>query len=87
MPFIQQVSVGRRDVLTVFGTDYNTPDGTGVRDYLHVEDLASGHLAALKYISKNLGCHVHNLGTGKGLSVLEMVQAFEAASGIGVIDA
>lgn len=84
MPFIQQVGVGKREKLSVFGNDYNTPDGTGVRDYLHVDDLAAGHLAALKFLEKNSSngiCKVHNLGTGRGLSVMEMVKGFEAASG------
>ncbi|KAJ4787817.1 UDP-glucose 4-epimerase [Rhynchospora pubera] len=83
MPFVQQVAVGRRQALTVFGTDYSTVDGTGVRDYIHVVDLADGHIAALKKLfnAKNIGCEVYNLGTGKGTSVLQMVQAFEKASG------
>ncbi|XP_057763118.1 UDP-glucose 4-epimerase GEPI48 isoform X1 [Arachis stenosperma] len=82
MPFVQQVAVGRRPALTVFGTDYNTVDGTGVRDYIHVVDLADGHIAALlKLDEPNIGCEVYNLGTGKGTSVLEMVKAFEKASG------
>ncbi|CAD7962563.1 unnamed protein product [Amoebophrya sp. A25] len=82
MPFIQQVGVKRRDKLTVFGNDWPTPDGTGVRDYLHVDDLADGHLAALSYISDKTGCYVHNLGSGRGASVLEMVAGFEKASGV-----
>ncbi|OIW11117.1 hypothetical protein TanjilG_22924 [Lupinus angustifolius] len=82
MPFVQQVAVGRRPALTVFGNDYNTIDGTGVRDYIHVVDLADGHVAALlKLDESNIGCEVYNLGTGKGTSVLEMVRAFEQASG------
>ncbi|KAJ4975233.1 hypothetical protein NE237_000339 [Protea cynaroides] len=82
MPFIQQVAVGRRPALTVFGKDYNTKDGTGVRDYIHVVDLSDGHSAALqKLFDSNIGCEVYNLGTGKGTSVLEMVDAFEKASG------
>ncbi|KAF5198828.1 Udp-glucose 4-epimerase [Thalictrum thalictroides] len=81
MPFVQQVAVGRRPALTVFGNDYSTVDGTGVRDYLHVVDLADGHIAALNKLSdRNIGCEVYNLGTGKGTSVLEMVSAFEKAS-------
>ncbi|EJG1691711.1 UDP-glucose 4-epimerase GalE [Vibrio parahaemolyticus] len=76
MPFIAQVAVGRREKLAVFGNDYPTPDGTGVRDYIHVMDLADGHIAALKS-----GLHIYNLGTGKGSSVLEMVDAFAAACG------
>ncbi|OIV94938.1 hypothetical protein TanjilG_22135 [Lupinus angustifolius] len=82
MPFVQQVAVGRRPTLTVFGNDYNTIDGTGVRDFIHVVDLAYGHIAALlKLDESNIGCEVYNLGTGKGTSVLEMVRAFEQASG------
>ncbi|KAL2527739.1 UDP-glucose 4-epimerase 5 [Abeliophyllum distichum] len=82
MPFVQQVAVGRRPELTVFGTDYGTKDGTGVRDYIHVVDLADGHIAALSKLSDpSIGCEVYNLGTGKGTSVLEMVAAFEKASG------
>merc|ERR1711865_1066543 len=83
MPYIQQVGVGQRKSLTIFGDDYDTPDGTGVRDYLHVEDLAAGHLAALSFISKQTEacCTARNLGTGKGYSVLEMVKAFERHSG------
>jgi len=80
MPFISQVAVGKREQLQVFGGDYETPDGTGVRDYIHVVDLARGHLAALKAINQP-GCEAINLGTGQGYSVLEMVQAFEQASG------
>ncbi|GJV58505.1 UDP-glucose 4-epimerase GEPI48 [Tanacetum coccineum] len=82
MPFIQQVAVGRQPALQVFGTDYSTKDGTGVRDYIHVVDLADGHTAALSKLSDpNIGCEVYNLGTGKGTSVLELVSAFEKASG------
>lgn len=82
MPFIQQVAVGRRECLSVFGDDYNTPDGTGVRDYIHVLDLADGHICALKKIlDMEKGYIVHNLGSGKGHSVLDMVTGFEAASG------
>ncbi|GLT90759.1 hypothetical protein SLE2022_086770 [Rubroshorea leprosula] len=82
MPFVQQVAVGRRPALTVFGNDYSTKDGTGVRDYIHVVDLADGHIAALcKLSDSKIGCEVYNLGTGKGTSVLEMVAAFEKASG------
>ncbi|EGA68186.1 UDP-glucose 4-epimerase [Vibrio sinaloensis DSM 21326] len=79
MPFIAQVAVGRREKLSVFGNDYPTPDGTGVRDYIHVMDLADGHIAALKAVGDQAGLHIYNLGTGKGSSVLEMVQAFAAA--------
>ncbi|KAG6600513.1 hypothetical protein SDJN03_05746, partial [Cucurbita argyrosperma subsp. sororia] len=82
MPFVQQVAVGRRPALTVFGTDYSTKDGTGVRDYIHVVDLADGHIAAVRKLdAAGVGCEVYNLGTGKGTSVLEMVAAFEKASG------
>ncbi|MQM07244.1 hypothetical protein Taro_040082 [Colocasia esculenta] len=83
MPFVQQVAVGRRPALTVFGNDYSTKDGTGVRDYIHIVDLSDGHVAALQKLfdGSNIGCGVYNLGTGKGTSVLEMVAAFEKASG------
>ncbi|CAA0812078.1 UDP-glucose 4-epimerase 5 [Striga hermonthica] len=82
MPFVQQVAVGRRPALTVYGTDYGTKDGTGVRDYIHVVDLADGHIAAVNKLSDpSVGCEVYNLGTGRGTSVLEMVAAFEKASG------
>ena len=80
MPFISQTAVGRREKLSVFGNDYDTPDGTGIRDYIHVTDLASGHVAALRLMA-DPQCTALNLGTGNGHSVLEMVQAFEAASG------
>ncbi|MEO1745868.1 MAG: UDP-glucose 4-epimerase GalE [Pseudomonadota bacterium] len=80
MPFISQVAVGRRDKLSIFGADYDTPDGTGVRDYIHVSDLAAGHVAALKLLNQPQ-CTAINLGTGRGYSVLEMVRAFEEASG------
>ncbi|MCY9851650.1 UDP-glucose 4-epimerase GalE [Vibrio mediterranei] len=81
MPFIAQVAVGRREKLAVFGNDYPTPDGTGVRDYIHVMDLADGHIAALKAVGLKSGLHIYNLGTGKGSSVLEMVDAFAKACG------
>lgn len=81
MPFIAQVAVGRREKLQVFGDDYPTPDGTGVRDYIHVVDLADGHLAALRYATGRPGCHIFNLGTGKGTSVLDLLHAFEEAAG------
>ena len=81
MPFVAQVAVGRRDRLQVFGGDYATHDGTGVRDYIHVVDLVRGHLRALEFLSLNVGCHIYNLGTGRGQSVLDMVRAFERASG------
>ncbi|MFA0314582.1 UDP-glucose 4-epimerase GalE [Vibrio cyclitrophicus] len=80
LPFVAQVAVGRRDRLGVFGNDYHTPDGTGVRDYIHVVDLADGHLAALNTVGSQQGLHIFNLGTGQGNSVLEMVAAFEQAS-------
>jgi UDP-glucose 4-epimerase len=83
MPYVQQVAVGRRPQLTVFGSDYPTVDGTGVRDYIHVMDLAAGHVAALRklFSTPNLGCVPYNLGTGRGTSVLQMVEAFKKASG------
>ena len=81
MPYIAQVAVGRRERLTVFGNDYPTPDGTGVRDYIHVLDLADGHIAALRHCHGRAGTHVYNLGTGRGHSVLEALRAFERASG------
>ncbi|EMM0233381.1 UDP-glucose 4-epimerase GalE [Providencia rettgeri] len=79
-PFIAQVAVGRHKEVMVFGADYPTPDGTGVRDYIHVMDLASGLIAALNGVSQKAGLHIYNLGTGKGTSVLEMIAAFEKAS-------
>lgn len=82
MPYITQVAVGRREYLHIYGDDYNTPDGTGVRDYIHVVDLAKGHLKALDFALENRGTEVFNLGTGRGYSVLEVVKAFEAASGV-----
>ncbi|MGQ9659835.1 MAG: UDP-glucose 4-epimerase GalE [Thermochromatium sp.] len=81
MPYIAQVAVGRRPHLNVFGNDYPTPDGTGVRDYIHVVDLAEGHVAALRYLDTHEGVVTVNLGTGRGYSVLDMVRAFSAASG------
>jgi UDP-glucose 4-epimerase len=82
MPFIAQVCVGRREKLSVFGTDYDTPDGTGVRDYIHVVDLAKGHVAALeKLYTSDVGCKAVNLGTGKGVSVLELVDGMGRATG------
>jgi UDP-glucose 4-epimerase len=83
MPFIAQVCVGRRDKLSVFGNDYNTPDGTGVRDYIHVVDLAKGHVAALDTLYKDptIGCRAVNLGTGQGVSVLELVKGMGDATG------
>ncbi|MBG14095.1 MAG: UDP-glucose 4-epimerase GalE [Alcanivorax sp.] len=81
MPYVAQVAVGKREQLRVFGDDYDTPDGTGVRDYIHVMDLAEGHLAALDALARDGGLITTNLGTGRGYSVLEMVRAFAAASG------
>ncbi len=82
MPYISQVAVGRREHLSVFGNDYPTPDGTGVRDYIHVVDLARGHVAALAWAASHSGTEVFNLGTGRGSSVLQLVSAFERATGI-----
>ena len=82
MPYITQVAVGKLDKLHVFGDDYATPDGTGVRDYIHVVDLAKGHVKALKAVEENCGVAIYNLGTGRGYSVLEVVHAFEKVSGV-----
>ena len=82
MPYITQVAIGRREKLSVYGNDYDTHDGTGVRDYIHVVDLAKGHVAAVKYVLENKGCEVFNLGTGTGYSVLDMVHSFEKANGV-----
>jgi len=84
MPYITQVAVGKRKELGVFGNDYDTPDGTGVRDYIHVCDLASGHVAALQAIEKKCGLAVYNLGTGHGYSVLDVVKAFIKVNGVDV---
>ncbi len=81
MPFVAQVAIGRRDKLSVFGGDYPTIDGTGVRDYIHVVDLAAGHLKAMDALSSTHGCQAYNLGTGNGYSVLQVVNAFAQASG------
>jgi len=83
VPYVAQVAIGRLKELSVFGNDYDTPDGTGVRDYIHVVDLAKGHLAAMKKVlgNKGMGAHAYNLGTGKGSSVLEVVAAMEKATG------
>jgi UDP-glucose 4-epimerase len=81
MPYVAQVAVGRRPRLTVFGNDYPTPDGTGVRDYIHVSDLAAGHVAALRRLIDTPGSFIVNLGTGTGYSVLDVVSAYESASG------
>ncbi|STZ76010.1 UDP-glucose 4-epimerase GalE [Bergeriella denitrificans] len=82
LPYICQVASGKLPYLSVFGDDYDTPDGTGVRDYIHVVDLAEGHLKAMQARADRPGVHIFNLGTGQGYSVLEMVRAFEAASGL-----
>jgi len=82
MPFITQVAVGKRDKMTVFGDDYPTPDGTCIRDYIHVVDLARGHIKALERIENEAGLFTFNLGTGRGYSVMEIVRAFERESGI-----
>lgn len=82
VPYIAQVAIGKLDHLNVFGNDYDTPDGTGVRDYIHVVDLAKGHVKALKKIEDNSGLSIYNLGTGKGYSVLDIVRNFEAATGV-----
>ena len=84
MPYITQVAVGKRPELGVFGNDYDTHDGTGVRDYIHVVDLANGHLKALEKINENPGLAIYNLGTGTGYSVLDVVKNFEAATGVKV---
>jgi UDP-glucose 4-epimerase len=81
MPYLTQVALGRREHLRIFGGDYPTPDGTGVRDYIHVMDLAEGHVAALRYLIDQQQGITANLGTGRGHSVLELVRAFEKASG------
>ena len=81
LPYVAQVAAGRRERLSVYGNDYPTPDGTGVRDYIHVTDLAEGHVAALRYLGSNPGLLTVNLGTGRPVSVLEMVRGFEKASG------
>ena len=82
MPYITQVAIGRREKLSVFGNDYDTHDGTGVRDYIHVVDLARGHVAAVRYVAGNKGCEVFNLGTGTGYSVLDMVEAFRTVNDV-----
>ena len=82
MPYITQVAVGKLEKLGVFGDDYDTPDGTGVRDYIHVVDLANGHVKAVKKLEENVGLGIYNLGTGKGYSVLDIVKNFEAATGV-----
>ena len=84
MPYISQVAIGRRERLGVFGNDYPTPDGTGVRDYIHVVDLAKGHIAALKYAETHEGCEAVNLGTGIGYSVMDIVNTFMRVNGIDI---
>jgi UDP-glucose 4-epimerase len=81
MPYVAQVAIGRREKLAVYGNDYDTPDGTGVRDYIHVLDLADGHVAALRWLLGGTSSLTVNLGTGRGYSVLELVRAYEMASG------
>lgn len=81
VPYIAQVAIGKRDAIHVFGNDYNTPDGTGVRDYIHVVDLAKGHVAAIRKLEKSSGLMIYNLGTGHGYSVLEVIDAYEKACG------
>jgi UDP-glucose 4-epimerase len=80
-PYVSKVAVGKLEKLKVFGNDYDTPDGTGIRDYIHVVDLAKGHVAALEQLKTSDKIQVYNLGTGKGVSVLEVIRAFEKASG------
>jgi len=82
MPYIAQVAVGRREYLSLYGDDYDTPDGTCIRDYIHVTDVAEGHVAAIEYLSKHKGVDAFNLCTGKGTSNLELIKAFEEASGV-----
>jgi UDP-glucose 4-epimerase len=84
LPYVAQVAIRKRARLRIWGGDYDTPDGTGVRDYLHVQDLAAGHVAALRYLEKKAGSITANLGTGRGHSVLEVVKAFERAAGVPV---
>jgi UDP-glucose 4-epimerase len=84
MPYVTQVAVGKREKLNVFGDDYPTRDGTGERDYIHVVDLAKGHLKALEYLAKNPGLVTYNLGTGKGYTVLELVKTFEEVNDVSI---
>ena len=81
MPLMLDVAIGKRDELSVFGDDFDTPDGTGIRDYIHVDDLARGHIAALDFTARATGAEVFNLGTGTGVSVLELIAAFERVTG------
>lgn len=84
MPYIMQVAVGKLEELGVFGNDYDTPDGTGVRDYIHVVDLAKGHVCAVDKVTSTTGVNIYNLGTGNGYSVLDIVKAFEKANGVAI---
>jgi len=84
MPYIAQVASSKLDKLRIFGGDYNTPDGTGVRDYIHVVDLAEGHVSAIDFIENNIGWNAINLGRGKGISVLEILNAFEKTNSVKV---
>ena len=84
MPYVTQVAVGKREKLSIFGQDYDTPDGTCIRDYIHVVDLAKGHVAAMKYAMSHTGTEIFNLGTGKGVSVTELVETFEKVNGVAV---
>ena len=84
LPYVAKVAAGKLECLSVYGNDYNTPDGTGVRDYIHVVDLAKAHLKALEYVNNMVGTDFINLGTGKGYSVLDIVKAYEKASGLKV---
>ena len=81
LPYVAQVAVGRRDCVHVYGNDYDTPDGTGVRDYIHVVDLAAGHVAALEWMAGRSGVEIFNLGTGNGTSVLQIIEAYSRACG------
>lgn len=84
MPYITQVAIGKREKLSVYGNDYNTPDGTGIRDYIHVCDLANGHVCALERIKQNKGLDIYNLGTGNGYSVLDIVNTFMKVNDINI---
>ncbi|MEX2463161.1 MAG: UDP-glucose 4-epimerase GalE, partial [Balneolaceae bacterium] len=84
MPYVTQVAIGKLDKLNVYGNDYDTPDGTGIRDYIHVVDLALGHLKALEQLRNQTGLFTYNLGTGKGSSVLDVIHAFEEATGCSI---
>jgi len=85
MPFIAQVAIGKKEIVTIFGDDYNTPDGTGIRDYIHVMDLATGHVAAMRKLeSGHLGIKMYNLGTGSGVSVMQLIKTFERVNNVKV---